>query len=80
MTESLSTTVELDRLPTGSVIVDLGPERRNAHSPVVACKTGFGDWQTIGDHPERRWRSREIARDAAGNLLLVVYNPEADHD
>lgn len=78
MTEQISTTAELDALPVGSVIVDLGPSRRNSDSPVVACKTGFNDWQVLGGRAERRWQSYEIARDAEGNVLLVVHRGEAD--
>ncbi|WP_022886383.1 hypothetical protein [Glaciibacter superstes] len=74
--QTISTVEELDALPVGSVILDLGPNRSLANAPVVACKTAHGDWTVMGGNPERRWQSYEIARDAEGSVLIVVHTPD----
>jgi hypothetical protein len=77
--KQVSTAEELDALPVGSVILDLGADGIEADAPVVACKTGWGDWQVMNNHPERRWQSREVMDGVLENLLVVVYTP-ADAD
>lgn len=77
--KQITTAEELDALPVGSVVLDLGADGIEADAPVVACKADRGDWQVINNHPERRWHSREVMDGALGNLLVVVYTPaEAD--
>lgn len=69
---TVTSAMQLDRLPVGSVIVDAGVR----DSPVVACKAARGDWQVMGDDPERRWRPHEMIEGAAGQPLDVVYRPD----
>ena len=74
----ISTVEELEALPVGSVVLDTGPERQLSNAPVVLCKTGWGDWQNLGDDPLRRWWSKEIIPVAKGNVLLCVWEPEGE--
>ena len=74
----IETVEELEALPVGSVVLDTGPERQLSNAPVVLCKTGWGDWQNLGDDPLRRWWSKEIIPVAKGNVLLCVWEPEGE--
>jgi len=74
-TDRITTAEELNALPVGSVVVDLGPDRTEATAPLVACKGAPGDWQILGDDPERRWISATIARCAEESVLVCVYRP-----
>jgi hypothetical protein len=75
MTE-ITTAAELDALPVGSVVLDLGPDRAEANAPVISCKASDGNWHVTGTPPDRRWNSYEIVRDSAGSVLVCVHRPD----
>ena len=72
----VTTVAELDALPVGAVLLDIGEGGKLADCPVICCKTGHGDWQNMNDQSrDRRWHSAEIAREARGSVLIVVHAP-----
>jgi hypothetical protein len=72
--EQIRTAADLDDLPVGSVVLDLGRDFKEFNAPVVLCKALAGDWQIMGDDPERRWRSHEVVEGSASGTLVVVYD------
>jgi len=66
---------QLNALPVGSIIIDPFDAKENA--PVIACKTARGDWQIMGDHPERRWSPQSIV-ECARQPLRVIHQPTAE--
>ena len=77
MEQNLTTEADLAALPVGSVILDLGPNRSMADSPVIACKSADGMWHVSGTPQDRRWRHFEVIRDSVGegSALVCVYAP-----
>ena len=74
---TITTAAELDALPVGSVLLDLGPDRAEADAPVIACKAADGDWWIAGTPKDRRWRADEILRDSTGSVLICAHRPDA---
>lgn len=72
----ITTPAELDALPVGSVVLDLGPGRREKDAPVICCKAADGGWHITGTPSDRRWASLEIIRDAASNVLICAHRPD----
>jgi len=66
---------QLDALPVGSIVID--PFDENENAPVVACKTARGDWQIMGDDPERRWSPQSIV-ECARQSLRVIHQPSTE--
>lgn len=77
MNQQITTPEQLDALPVGSVILDLGKHLSEADAPVISCKAADGDWWVAGTPRIRRWRSFEIVRDSTGSVLVCVYRPDA---
>ena len=78
MSELVGTLEELEALPVGSVVLDLGPDRSEADAPVVACKALAGDWVVMGEGDEdgRRWWSAEVMSAAQASVLMCVHRPD----
>ena len=70
------TAAEADALPVGSVIADI----YEPDSPAVACKAARGDWQFLGEDPERRYWSQEILPKGADSprrfRVVLLWSPE----
>ena len=68
--QRIRTAAEADALPVGSIIADV----TEPDAPATACKAARGDWQFLGEDPERRWWSSEIlpTPPAVGFQLRIV--------
>lgn len=72
---TVRTSHDLDELFVGSVVAYIGDE---PNAPAVACKT-YDGWQFLGEDPERRRRSTDLAPETPGDLVLrVLHNPVWD--
>jgi hypothetical protein len=71
---SIRTASAADALPVGSIIADI----TEPDAPATACKAARGDWQFLGDDPDRRYWSSEVfpPEDAETDLKIVLlYEP-----
>ena len=75
---ALQEVAQLEGLPVGSVILDIGV----INAPVICCKAADGLWHVTGTPNDRRWNHFEIIRDSVeqGNRLIVAYDPSRDSD
>lgn len=64
----ITTLEELDALPVGSIVADLN----EPDAPAVACRAVRG-WQMLGDDPDRRYFSSDLA--PAAIPLTVLHRP-----
>ena len=69
--ERIMTPEAADALPAGSVIADV----TEPDAPATACKAARGDWQFLGEDPERRYWSSEILP-ANKCRIILLWRPE----
>jgi len=67
----ITTAAAANDLPVGSIIADI----TEPDAPAAACKAARGDWQFLGDDPNRRYWSTEILP-ADKCRIVLLWSPE----
>lgn len=69
--KEIRTVAQADELPVGSIIADI----TEPDAPATACKAARGDWQFLGDDPDRRYWSSEILPVSENIRIVLLWHP-----